>query len=301
MSIVGEAKEDRVIVELVRSKTSDGVRLDGVLQRASGPAARMVEIQGAILLHGVGGNFYGSAMQEQLAGALLDAGISVLRVNTRGHDGISTATTDAGGRLMGAAYETVADCCQDVDAWVRFLLDCGPERIALVGHSLGALKAIYAQTVQPHEAVARIVAISPPRLSYSRFIQSAQADDFRQSLATAQQKIDEGQPDALFRATFPFPLFLSAATFYDKYGPDERYNLLKLGEHLSTPVDFIFGQAELDAGTAAFAGLVDEIRESSWSAEYSLEIIPGADHFYRDRFDELSEVVTRNLSCRKEP
>jgi pimeloyl-ACP methyl ester carboxylesterase len=289
-----------VIVELVQARSSDGVRLDGVLQRASGPAARSASIQGAILLHGVGGNFYGSALQEHLAQVLLDAGISVLRVNTRGHDGMSTVATDTGGRLIGAAYEIVADCCYDVDAWVRFLLDCGPERIALVGHSLGALKAIYAQAEQPHEAVERVVAISPPRLAYSKFVHGSQAVAFAQSLETAQQKIEAGEPEALFRSTFPFPLFLSAATFCDKYGPQERYDLLKLSARLSTKVDFIFGQTELDEGTSAFAGLVDEIHAAHWPGGYSLEIIPGADHFYRDRFQQLGSAVTRTLSCLKE-
>jgi pimeloyl-ACP methyl ester carboxylesterase len=276
------------------------LRLDGVLQRATGPAARSATINGAILLHGVGGNFYGSTLMEQLAATLLEAGISVLRVNTRGHDGMSTAATDAGGRLMGAAYEIVADCRQDVEAWVRFLRDCGPERIALVGHSLGALKALYAQAEQPQESVVRVVAISPPRLAYSKFVNGPQAADFQQSLAAARQRIEADEPDSLFRATFPFPLLLSAATFCDKYGPEERYNILKLADRLRTGVDFVFGQSELDAGTSAFAGLVDEIHATPWAAEYSVEIIPGADHFYRGRVEELAEVVTRKLSCRHE-
>jgi pimeloyl-ACP methyl ester carboxylesterase len=289
-----------VIVELVRTKTLDGVRLDGVLQRASGPAARSAAINGAIFLHGVGGNFYGSTLLEQLAKAVLAEGISVLRVNTRGHDGMSTAATDRGGQLIGAAYEIVDDCQQDVEAWIRFLLACGPTRIAIVGHSLGAIKAIYAQAQQPHDAIDRIVAVSPPRLSYSQFVKGRQAPQFQQSLAAARERMDANQSHSLFQASFPFPLILSAGTFCDKYGPDERYNILKLADRLRVPVDFVFGQVELDAGTSAFDGLIDDIKITHWPANYSVEIIPAADHFYKGRVDELAEVVARKLNGRNE-
>jgi alpha/beta superfamily hydrolase len=295
-----DGEERRVIVELVRTKTLDGVRLDGALQRASVSAARAATIHGAICLHGVGGNFYSSTLMEQLAQTLLAQGVSVLRVNTRGHDGVSTASTDAGGIQLGAAYEIVDDCCHDVEAWIRFLLDCGSTRIALLGHSLGAIKAIYAQALQPHEAIERIIAISPPRLAYSRFVKGHQATEFEQSLVTARQRIEADQPRSLFEASFPFPLILSAATFCDKYGPEERYNFLNLANALRIPVNFVFGQAELDTGTSAFEGLVDDIHSTRWAAEYSVDIIPAADHFYKGRVDELAEAVTRRIGCRNE-
>src|SRR5581483_8916205 len=119
------------------------------------------------LVHGTGGNFYSSTLFDTLAERLLSLGCGVLRVNTRGHDGISTAITQRGGRRLGAAYEIVDDCRHDIAAWVSWLVQAAGPRVGLIGHSLGAIKCLYALVNDPQPAVARLVAISPPCLSYS--------------------------------------------------------------------------------------------------------------------------------------
>jgi hypothetical protein len=96
-----------MLVELVHTKTADGLRLDGALQEATAPGTGSHPADAVICLHGVAGNFYGSSLLESVAQMIVGRGTSVLRVNTRGHDGVSTASTDAGGRLQGAAYERV--------------------------------------------------------------------------------------------------------------------------------------------------------------------------------------------------
>jgi pimeloyl-ACP methyl ester carboxylesterase len=289
------AEADNVWVELVRTETTDGLRLDGALETPPSPVDSPGAPRGVICLHGVGSNFYGSTMMESLAQALLELGLAVLRVNTRGHDGVSTASTSTGGRLQGAAYEIVDQCRLDVEAWAEFLVRRGYPRLALLGHSLGALKAVYSQAQQPHSAVVRVIAISPPRLACSRFEAGPDAAAYRASRATAQRWLDAGQPQMLFPATFPFPLVLSAATFMDKYGPEERYNIFKLARQLRTPVDFIYGQQELDAGSSAFEGIVDDIQSAPWSAAYTLKVIPEANHFYAGCVSALIDAVRENI------
>ena len=73
------------------------------------------------------------------------AGSAALVVNTRGHDGISSTNAPVGRRLQGAAYEIVDACCHDVAAWLAWLRERGYRRLGLLGHSLGAVKAIYSQ------------------------------------------------------------------------------------------------------------------------------------------------------------
>jgi pimeloyl-ACP methyl ester carboxylesterase len=291
-----------VLVELVKTQTADGLRLDGILQRARGEGnlQRLQEemLDAVICVHGVGGNFYGGTLMERLAQVLLAQGLTVLRINTRGHDGVSTASTATGGWLQGAAYEIVDHCRHDIQSWVEFLQGQGCRRIALLGHSLGAIKAIYGQAHQPQRAVARVIAISPPRLAYSRFVQGRDVAEFRASLGTAQHWIDQNQPGMLFKATFPFPFVLSAATFVDKYGPDERYNFLELADRLRTAVDFVYGQQELDDPSSAFDGIVADIQSAAWIAPWTLEIIPDANHFYTDCIARLVEVVRCKVNAR---
>src|SRR5262245_46747409 len=136
-----------MLVNLIQTTTRDGVRLDGMFQPAQVPPA--VSVDAFCLVHGTGGNFYSSSLFEALGQRLLELGCGVLRVNTRGHDGISTAVTAQGGRRLGAAYEVVDDCRHDLAAWLDWLRQQAGPRVGLIGHSLGALKAIYTLAQEP--------------------------------------------------------------------------------------------------------------------------------------------------------
>lgn len=281
-----------MLVDLVRTQTADGIRLDGALEKPSSAEGHQ-SLDAAICLSGVGSNFYASTLIEHLAGVLRSQGIATLRVNTRGHDGVSTASTaKGGGQQQGAAYEIVDDCRHDIPAWVDYLMEQRYRRIGLLGHSLGAVKMLYAQAHQTHESVRRIIAISPPRLSYQRFLKGSQAASFRSSMRAAEQLVREQTPHMLFQATFPFPLVISAATFIDKYGPDERYNFLRFAPRIDCPLLFTFGEQELAEGSSAFADIIGDIDTLDWpNPGLITAVIPGANHFYAGRHQELAEAI----------
>src|SRR5438093_261562 len=136
-------EEAALLVELVQTTTRDGVRLDGALQLPWGHSQPVLGCDAFCLVHGTGGNFYSSTLFDSVAEMLRGLGCAVLRVNTRGHDGISTAVTDRGGRRLGAAYEIVDECRHDLAAWTEWLQARGGAgsgaRVGLVGHSLGAV------------------------------------------------------------------------------------------------------------------------------------------------------------------
>src|SRR6476619_3691973 len=99
-------------VELVRTVTRDGLRLDGALTRArsaseGNPACTATA---AILLHGVASNFYTSSTFEPLICKLQEVDLAALSVNTRGHDSVFGASLGNVRRRFGAAYEIVDDC-----------------------------------------------------------------------------------------------------------------------------------------------------------------------------------------------
>ena len=79
------------------------------------------------------------------------------------------------------------------------------------------------------------MAISGPRLSYSAFMNAAESSLFWESLHTAQEMVKAGQGEELFTSKFPFPLLITAAGYIDKYGPAERYNILKFAAELPCP------------------------------------------------------------------
>ncbi len=267
-----------MIVDLVQTTSRDGVRLDGMFQApACSPA---LPLDGLCLVHGTGGNFYSSTLFDTLAERLLALGIGVLRINTRGHDGISTALTPKGGRRQGAAYEIVDESRHDLAAWLDWLRGRVGPRVGLLGHSSGAVKALYAAAHEIALNPACVIALSPPRLSYSAFCQSDKAAAFLDTFGTAERFVQAGTPGALMEVQLPLPFFITAAGFLEKYGPDERYNYQRFLGTLSCPMLVTLGALEV-ANNMAFAGTPEELaRLGERSPSLRTDVIDGADHFY---------------------
>jgi pimeloyl-ACP methyl ester carboxylesterase len=268
-----------MIVELVRTQTRDGVRLDGIFQAPRG-ADIDYPLDGVCFVHGTGGNFYSSTLFDVLGEHFLARGCGVLRVNTRGHDGISTAATPQGGRRQGAAYEFVDDCRHDLAAWCDWLGHRAGPRIGLVGHSLGAVKCLYALTSPAPPSATCLIALSPPRLSYSWFCASAQGSAFLEDYRRAEQLVQAGQPAALLDVKLPLPMFITAAGYAEKYGPDERYNYLRFVGGVPCPTLVTLGAIEA-ANNMAFQGAYEAVQErAARQPRLRAALVAGADHFY---------------------
>jgi len=284
-----------MLVDLVNVKTRDGLRLDGTLREPSRKNAAQLGVDVIIFQHGVGGNFYNPGMFDQYSDALLERGYAVLRVNNRGHDPVSRAISDGGGRRLGAAYEMMDDCRYDWEAWVGFAQAAGYRRIGLWGHSLGASKSIYYMAVQHDPRVTCVVAGSPPRFSYAAFTTTAEGEAFTRSVAQAQQSIDAGHPEALLDVLYPVPLLITAGVFMEKYGPDARYDILRHIPKVRVPLLIMIGTEEAQTMTA-FKGLPAEVEKLAGELDHlSFASIPGADHAYTHQRDYVWGVVSRWL------
>ena len=104
--------------------------------------------------HGDSGNFYGGLLR-QLGTMFSEAGLSFLAANRRGHDMISTGVR--GGALKGYAFESVEESRLDAAAWLDFLKSRGHEKVAIGGHSGGAVRATYVQAIEHFGNVAAVV------------------------------------------------------------------------------------------------------------------------------------------------
>ena len=271
--------------ELVTATTADHVRLQGSLvtaelERAGNAHADAGRIEAVVLTHAVAGNFYNSRFLSQIAISLVQQGISVVVANNRGHDVINYISAGGMRRSSGAAYEIVADCQWDLHAWVDLLVKRGYRRIGLAGHSLGAIKSLYAQAFRPHPNVAAVGTFSASRLSYEDFIGSDQRETFEKLLTRAQSLCDEGRGRELMDVSFPFPVLISAQTYVDKYGLASRYNWLKFIGKIDVPVWLGFGEREL-VDNAAFQGVIGQVEQLGLDRRRVVtEVIPGANHYY---------------------
>ena len=267
-------------VDLIQITTRDGVRLDGMFQPSL--IASQIPFDACCLVHGTGGNFYSSSLFDALGEKLLSLGCGVLRINTRGHDGISNAVTAQGGRRLGAAYEMVDDCRHDLVGWIDWLKSKTGPRIGLIGHSLGAVKSIYTLALEKDLGLAGLAAISPPRLSYEWFCASPEGSRFLESYQKADALVNSGQGSALIEVKLPLPFVITAAGYVEKYGPEERYNYLKWLPRVSCPTLLTLGSIEAE-NNMAFRNIPEAIEEISKTRPMKLltqVVLPGADHFY---------------------
>ncbi len=279
-------------MELVQVTTADGLRLDGLLRDAASvdPAAA---IDVWLMLHGTGSNFYSSRLLAALEPRCARSA-AVLRVNTRGHDLVTPGGTP-GKRWSGAAFERVDEAPLDLAAWVEFCQQRGYRRVGLLGHSLGAVKAIYWLSQLDPAPVIVLVAVSPPRLSYAHYAASERADEFLGTFEQAQSHVDAGRPDELMLVKFPLPYWVSAAGYIDRYGPGERYNVLRSIQHLPVPLLVSYGSRELQTDVA-FRGMPEEIEKLPSKAPRQIAVIAGGDHSYSTVELSLAERIELWLS-----
>ena len=259
--------------ELIRVETDDGLFLDGALWRPrdSGP----LPIDAFLLLHGTGSNFYAPGVLETFAEQAVAHGTAVLRVNTRGHDGICSISRRQAPARGGATFERISDCTRDVTAWADWLQDDGLARIALVGHSMGGVKAIYAQSHAPHPAVRALVGISPPRFAHERLAAGPHGEVFREEFARTSELVQRGQGDSLVPVTQPLSFVATAAGYVEKYGPENRYDYVPLLSRLVCPALILVGSESLKM--AAFEGLPQAVTQAAVSnAKLVIEIMEGA-------------------------
>jgi pimeloyl-ACP methyl ester carboxylesterase len=285
--------------ELVQTTTPDHVGLHGFYRRSDARLATSPEsgsVDGAVLLHGLGGNFYSSRLLLHFANTLYGLGISVVVANTRGHDMISTSTWAGRAKSVGAAFENVADATMDVSAWAEFMVHRGHRDVLILGHSLGAIKALYAQANGPHPKVRSIIAMSATRLSYTKLMESPRGELFRETIERCRGLIEQQQGDDPILVPYPFPTWMTPQCYLDKYGPAETFNWISFVDKVDVPTLMLFGQKELDENPA-FEGLRPELEDlrTGWNP-LTIEEVEDADHFYTSRFDSVDDHLVRWLT-----
>lgn len=271
----------------LRLTTQDGCLLDSLLYE---PAEVATET-GFVLIHGTGSNAFAPGILETLAFDLSRTA-RVLRLNTRGHDGIcSIPLKDGRSKPGGATHEVISECPLDITSAVEALRSRGCRDVVLIGHSMGGVKAIYAQAQAPHPQVRSLVCLSPPRFCHRHWMQHPQADAFRATFAEAQAAVDSHDPERLLRSRQPVPFLATARGFLEKYGPEDRYDIIRLLPKVRVPVRIAIG-AETLKSSPAFDTLpanVDQLQNSG--APVTLTILPGVNMSYSGAADEVCRLI----------
>ena len=281
-----------MLVDLISVANREGLMLDGAFYAPAADTPDPGPVDAMLLIHGSRGNFCDPATKS-MAEDLCAQGIACLTLNTNAHDTIWY--NPPGQDYKGNAFENLENTMSDLRAGIDHLQQRGYRAIGLLGHSMGAVRVTYYAATQDDPRVAAIVPVSPVRLSYSHYLDSEDAEEFRANMETAQQLINEGDPDGVFRVNFPIPQFFSAASYLDKHGPFEKYNLINLADRIRVPVLALNGSRETHTRLKGMAQ--DLARAAVNSPRASAIMVDEGEHSLVNRTAEASAAVLQWLAA----
>ena len=277
-----------MLTEIVEVTTTDGIALSGAYFGAE-PRSD-VDVDAFIYFHGDGGHFYGRLLL-QLGEMFSNQGISFLAANRRGHDIVSSGVR--GGPLKGYAFESVQECIEDYDAWLDLLRSRGHNRIAIGGHSGGAVRATYAAANRKFQNVVAVVSVSPGEYNHIN-VKNLHETKFADVFREAQKAIADGNQDLLIRPGIPWGSTWSAGAFVDCFNEDNRYSVSVHAEFTGLPTLYVFGGKECDVGgeeELPVCGLAMRTLSERSYPHTDIHVVEGANHGYLGREQELMSTI----------
>ena len=278
-----------MLADLVEVTTPEGITLSGAYFAAKGGGENH-PVDAVLFFHGDGGHFY-SSLYLGLGERFAERGIAFLTGNRRGHDHVANGVR--GGPLAGYAFESVHDSQADFAAWLELLRSRGHRRIAIGGHSGGAVRATYAQATEHFENVVAVVPVSPGEYNHEGVV-ALHGEDFTRPFRESERNVAEGRPDTLLRPGVPWGSTWSARAYVDCFNPDDRYSVTVHAANTGCPTRYIFGAEECAVGGEQELPVCGAARRSLAAAGYPHVVvseIEGANHGYMGRERELFDTM----------
>ncbi|HEX5414495.1 MAG TPA: alpha/beta fold hydrolase [Chloroflexota bacterium] len=271
----------KTVEEIVYAESEDGVSHAGLIIRPDGEPARSLAV---VWIHGLTGRFY-EPHAVRIGRDLAARGYTFIVGNNRGHDaGALIHRSNGESELAGGYWERFEESLYDVAGWLNFAESQGFASVALVGHSLGALKVGYYQALRQDPRVRGLAAASPP-------IHAGRIDPELHARAVKLQA--EGRSLEVFnlgvlgvRPTSVQTLLSRARTNIDVYGfhtPDP------LVAKIACPLLVFWGTNEPMVGGA---DNLPTVRQNAAAApRVDTAIVEGADHVYRGHEAEVAALL----------
>jgi pimeloyl-ACP methyl ester carboxylesterase len=282
---------------------SNGFNLAGTVSRPARPATP--RLPAVVLVGGSGpadrdGLAFGVPILGEIATALADAGLVVVRYDKRG-------VGQSGGRAEAASLVDYAD---DVRAAIKALAarkDVDPKRIAVVGHSEGGLVSLMAAAKE--KRIAAVVLVATPGLTGSEVVLAQQqrllnrmllSPEERQAKVDAQKQINQAvitgkDLDKLppgVRRSVDNPEFQSILTSDPS----------KLVKDVRQPLLIVQGEldAQVEPGNADLLESLARQRKNAPPAE--VEKVPGVNHLLvpakTGEVDEYGTLTDKHVAAR---
>ncbi|MBI5804794.1 DUF1749 domain-containing protein [candidate division TA06 bacterium] len=147
-------------IQCLRYQTRDHIELQGMLFFPEKKSQVVV-----LHVHGLSGNYYENRFIDKMACGYTSQNVAFMTFNNRGHDYISDLIKRNDNKIKfingGGAYEIFEECIYDIDASISLLIRNGFKHIYLQGHSTGANKAVYYQSMRNEKKIKGLILLSP--------------------------------------------------------------------------------------------------------------------------------------------
>jgi pimeloyl-ACP methyl ester carboxylesterase len=274
--------------ELVHIKSEDGIELEGLVIRPANGETKPIPV---VWNHGFTGRFYephAVAIGRYLAGK----GFTFVTGNNRGRDFGSILRKRESGEesVGGAAWENLTESPRDLGAWITFTVGLGFPQVALLGHSLGGMKATYYMATSQDPRVKALINASGP---IWRFIGPAR-EQVDGQIEEACHLVAEGRGLEVLQ---PKPGVAGRGVSAQRIANAVAFNEVLFGTATNAPAAafvkvpfFAFiGTEEEWIGTAKDLEALREVAIATPRLE--TQIFAGADHCYVGKETEVAQAI----------
>lgn len=202
-------------MEIVKTKTSDGLELFGLLSEAKAKDTIIIHT------HGMAGNLYLNSFYTKMHQGYPQNGISFLATQNRGSETISQFNSDKGVINIGNAYETFEECVLDIQGWVDYAFELGYKKIWLQGHSLGPSKLAYYLSTKSPVNIQGVILLSPSDM-IGLVSDPEGLKDHARLLPEAEKLGSEGKDKQLLSNYLWGDYILSARTYLNFFGKEAK-------------------------------------------------------------------------------
>lgn len=190
-----------------------------------------------------------------------------------------------------------SDAITEIGLWANWLKGQGVGRFALLGHSRGGNQTAWYASEKPDDAVSTVFLIAPATWTEEKAPKSY-AKRYGTELAPLLEKatamVESGKGgEFLSDVGFIYceKATVSARAFVAEYRPDSRRHSPVLLLTIQAPVVVFAGSED-----TVVEGLAEEVEMIADGERLRLEMIDGADHFFRDLYSQdIVDIIADSL------
>lgn len=296
-------------MELINFMATDGVKLEGILYKASSNISEKIILS----VHGMTSNCF-KKRDIEIAKKANERGIDYFAFNNRGSEIVKYIEKETEGQpakeLAGTAYEDVLEGYEDIVGTIIKLKELGYKNIYLQGHSLGCTKIVYTYNelinndeTEILENIKGVILLSLVDIPMA--LKVYLRDNFKQYLDYAEKlehenKIYEMMP----RESFIHPISVKSFLRYARdnkdidfanYGKDNELEKLN---NIQVPLFMRWGNDNemIIQQADELSTMVNNIITNE---NKNIDYIDGANHSYTGKEKELAEQIVEFVLMQK--